>query len=101
MKKSPTEYIVMGDDGKEYGPTPAKQIRLWVAEGRLDKKTPVKPGDARDWVFLGDVPEFVRLFAPPQMSRFNLSSSKGPLRAVLVPALAIGIYLLYRYLHRH
>ena len=99
--KASTEYIVMGEDGKEYGPTPAKQIRLWVAEGRLDKKTPVKHGDARDWVFLGDVPEFSRLFAPRRESRINWPLRKVLAKVFVFAALAVAIYFLYQHLHRH
>jgi hypothetical protein len=99
--KAPTEYIVMGEDGKEYGPTPAKQIRQWVAEGRLDKKTPVKHGDARDWVFLGQVPEFARLFAPRRVSRFNWLPRKGQVTIFVVAALAVVIYFLYQHFHSH
>jgi hypothetical protein len=99
--KASTEYIVMGEDGKEYGPTPAKQIRLWVAEGRLDKKTPVKHDDARDWVFLGDVPEFARLFAPRRESRINWPLRKVLAKVFVFAAVAVVIYFLYQHLHRH
>ena len=64
------QYTVMGEDGKEYGPVNAEQIRAWIAEERLEKKTPVKPAEARDWMFLGTLPEFAKAFekvsqAPP------------------------------------
>lgn len=51
-------YTVMGDDGNEYGPVSAQQVRDWVRENRLERKTPVKPRDAKDWVFLEMLPEF-------------------------------------------
>ena len=54
----------MGEDGQEYGPVDAKQIRTWVAEQRLERKTPIKSSEMKDWVFLGSLPEFAGLFAP-------------------------------------
>jgi hypothetical protein len=61
---APGGYVVLGGDGKEYGPVDAGQIRQWIAEERLEKKSPVKPPDAKDWVFLGSLPEFAETFAP-------------------------------------
>jgi hypothetical protein len=59
------DYKVMGDDGQEYGPVSAEQIRQWITEQRLERKTPVQPPDSRDWVFLESLPEFAALFQPP------------------------------------
>lgn len=65
----PPEYTVMGGDGKEYGAIGAAQIREWIAEGRLEKKSPVKPPGAPDWLFLGSLPEFADAFTPPAAAR--------------------------------
>jgi hypothetical protein len=97
---SPIEYIVMGEDGHEYGPVEAGQIREWVAEGGLEKKTPVKPSNARDWIFLGDLREFAGLFSSSQMSPAASSLRKALIPAI-VAALAAAAYLLYRHLHPH
>jgi LPXTG-motif cell wall-anchored protein len=59
----------MGDDGKEYGPVDAVQIRRWIAEGRIEKKTPVKLDDARDWVFVQSLPEFKEAMAQDGRAR--------------------------------
>jgi hypothetical protein len=59
------DYKVMGEDGQEYGPASDDQIRKWIMERRLERKTPVKPPDARDWVFLETLPEFADAFQPP------------------------------------
>ena len=59
------EYKAMGEDGHEYGPVDAKQIRNWVLEQRLDRKSPVLPPESKDWVFLESLPEFVDMFRPP------------------------------------
>jgi hypothetical protein len=99
--KAPTEYTVMGEDGNEYGPAQSKQIRQWIAEGRLEKKTPVKPSDARDWVFLGDVPEFAGLFAASRVSSPMAPPRRGLVKLLVISAVAAAAYFLYQYLHRH
>jgi hypothetical protein len=56
-------YKIIGDDGKEYGPATAEQIRQWVAEGRVEHRTPIFVDGAKDWNFVGLLPEFAGLFA--------------------------------------
>ena len=56
--KNDRKYTVMGNDGKEYGPVSDGQVREWIKDGRLERKSPVKPNDAKDWLFLEMVPEF-------------------------------------------
>ena len=63
---SPPNYKVMGADGHEYGPVSAEEIRQWIMDGRLEKKSPVKPPDSKDWVFLSSLPEFAGAFHPAQ-----------------------------------
>ena len=60
----PPDYQVMGGDGREYGPVAADQIRQWIQEERLEQTTPVKRTDAKDWMFLGSLPEFAPAFQP-------------------------------------
>jgi uncharacterized membrane protein len=35
-------YIIIGGDGKEYGPIGADDVRQWIAEGRLNEKSLIK-----------------------------------------------------------
>ena len=58
-------YKIIGEDGKEYGPATAEQIRQWVAEGRVEHRTPIFEDGAKDWNFVGLLPEFANLFAAP------------------------------------
>ncbi|HXR04107.1 MAG TPA: DUF4339 domain-containing protein [Verrucomicrobiae bacterium] len=67
-------YKILGSDGNEYGPVSAEQVTKWIAENRVERKTPVKPEGAPDWVFLESVPEFATAFGlppsvPPPSSR--------------------------------
>ena len=57
-------YKVLGSDGNEYGPVSAGQVKKWVAENRVEKKTPIMPEGAPDWVFLESLPEFAVAFGP-------------------------------------
>ncbi len=62
-------YKILGSDGQEYEPVSAEQVKKWIAENRVEKKTPVFPDGARDWVFLESLPEFASAFGqPPPLS---------------------------------
>ena len=58
-------YKILGSDGNEYGSVSAEQVKKWIAENRVEKKTPVIPEGGADWVFLFSLPEFAADFAPP------------------------------------
>jgi hypothetical protein len=58
-------YKVLGSDGNEYGPVSTEQVKKWIAEHRVEKKTPVIPEGGADWVFLDSLPEFATAFMPP------------------------------------
>src|SRR5262245_25363178 len=51
-------YKIIGVDRKEYGPIGPEQIRLWLAEGRLNGQTLVLAEGATEWKPLGALPEF-------------------------------------------
>jgi len=55
-------YTVIGNDGRTYGPAGAKQIRQWIAQARVESRTPVFMEGAADWTFLGLLPEFANDF---------------------------------------
>src|SRR5947209_7933487 len=50
-------YLIIGGDGKEYGPASAEQIRQWVAGGRANGDTRAKLVGAAEWKPLRDIPE--------------------------------------------
>ena len=56
-------YKIIGEDGKEYGPVSGVQLRQWIAEGRVESRTPVFVDGAKDWNFVGLLPEFAGLFS--------------------------------------
>lgn len=74
-------YKIIGADGRQYGPIAADQIRRWIAEGRVESRTPVFTDGAKDWTFVGLLPEFAALFpagAPPTIApAFHARKSSG------------------------
>lgn len=60
-----TMYKVIGADGKEYGPITANQLRQWVAQGRANALTQVRPEEESEWRPLGTFPEFADALAQP------------------------------------
>jgi hypothetical protein len=42
-------YRIVGSDGNEYGPISLEQLKRWVAEGRINAQSRVKPAEAADW----------------------------------------------------
>jgi hypothetical protein len=55
-------YKIIGADGKEYGPISGVQLRQWIAEGRVESRTPIFVDGAKDWNFVGLLPEFAQYF---------------------------------------
>jgi hypothetical protein len=55
-------YKIIGADGRQYGPVSAGQIKQWIAEGRVESRTPVFTAGAADWNFIGLLPEFANCF---------------------------------------
>jgi hypothetical protein len=75
-----TNYTILASNGQEYGPVHAEDIKQWIADGRVEKKTPVLVEGTRDWVFLESVPELAALFAqaaPPVLSAAKPKSGGG------------------------
>jgi uncharacterized membrane protein len=60
-------YIIIGGDGKEYGPVTTDDVRQWLAEGRLNAQSLVKAESDAEFRPLEKFPEFADAFAtqPP------------------------------------
>jgi hypothetical protein len=67
------KYRIVGADGQTYGPIGLEQLRQWIAQGRADSRTPVFVEGARDWTFLGLLPELAGDFAaaPPRIGALS------------------------------
>jgi hypothetical protein len=96
------QYKVLGGDGQEYGPVYVEQICTWIEEGRLEKKSPVKPPEAKDWVFLGDLPEFTeafKWFETPEHIRQR--EARWRVAIVLLALTGMVLLVLIRLIHHH
>src|ERR1017187_7317251 len=83
-------YKIIGADQKEYGPVTADQLRLWLAEGRVNPQTQVLPEGATEWKALGTLPDFAA--ASPGSAPAILSIPvTSPAGAELVKGPAIGL----------
>jgi uncharacterized membrane protein len=51
-------YIIIGGDGKEYGPVSDADVRQWIAEGRLSAESRVKAESDAEFRALAQFPEF-------------------------------------------
>jgi uncharacterized membrane protein len=73
------QYLVIGPDGKEFGPIDLAGLQQWIREGRVLKQTRVrKNGGAA--VAAESLPEIAEVFAPPP-----LPQASTPPIATVVP----------------
>lgn len=56
-------YIIIGGDGKEYGPISADDLRKWIAEGRLNAQSMAKSESDAEFRPLAAFPELADAFA--------------------------------------
>jgi hypothetical protein len=55
-------YIVIGGDGKEYGPIPSDDLRQWISEGRLNAQSLAKAESDAEFRPLSTFPELADTF---------------------------------------
>ncbi len=75
-------YKIIGADGRQYGPVSAAQIKQWIAEGRVESRTPVFTDGGVDWIFAGLLPEFASCFpgtVPPAVAPLKPGFAAGRL----------------------
>ncbi len=74
-------YYMIGGDGKEYGPVEAAQLRQWVADGRANAQTQVRPAEGGAYTALGSVPELNSTASaaatPPPAPDYSQFASQG------------------------
>jgi hypothetical protein len=74
-------YKIVGADGRQYGPVSGEQIRQWIAAGRVESRTPAFTDGAKDWTFVGLLPEFANCFptTPPVIAPVKPGFTAGRL----------------------
>jgi len=71
-------YLIIGGDGKEYGPVTDADVRQWLAEGRLSAQSLAKAESDAEFRPLAVFPEFASAFgsnAPATIAPLRPSSS--------------------------
>jgi len=96
-------YRIIGADHKEYGPSTVEELGQWIAQGRLNAQSLVRPENSTQWQPLASVPELAALLPPealapggpapfglPDRSRLTddqaLRTVKGPAIGLMVVA---------------
>lgn len=69
-------YKVIGADQKEYGPISAQQLRQWIAEGRANAATMIRPEGATEWKPLSAFPEFSTAAAPSPFAPSTIAPTR-------------------------
>jgi hypothetical protein len=57
-------YIIIGGDNMEYGPVDERDVRQWIAEGRLNAESRVKAESDAEFRALAQFPEFAEALKP-------------------------------------
>jgi len=84
--KTIAKYKILASDGQEYDVESANQIKQWIADNRLDGKTPIYVEGAKDWAYLESVPEFAAALAAqksPQPAAAVKQKNDGGLNVII------------------
>ena len=74
----PRMFIIIGGDGREYGPATAEQVRGWIRAGRANLDTKARALGSEEWRRLGDFAEFAGPdAAPPIIGGAAAASAAG------------------------
>jgi hypothetical protein len=72
-------YMILGGDGKQYGPVSAEQFRGWIADGRVNGATQVWRSGTDSWVPASSIPE---------LGSAPVVSAAAPIAVAAVPPLS-------------
>lgn len=96
-------YKIIGNDGQQYGPVSAEQLRRWLGENRLNAQTLIQPEGVTEWKavstfleFSGDLKPTPPLMAPPAAAVSARASNKiaAGVCGILLGSLGIHKFLL-------
>lgn len=84
-------YKIIGTDGRQYGPIGVEQIRLWLAQNRVNAHTLAQSEGSTEWKPLISFPELAAEFhiAPPPVAAHGYN----PRASNKIPAGVCGILL--------
>jgi len=67
-------YLIIGGDGKEYGPVTDADVRQWITEGRLNAESRAKAENDAEFRALAQFPEFAAALAPQAAAAFSAAA---------------------------
>jgi len=87
-------YIIIGGDGKQYGPISGEDVRKWIQEKRLNGRSQIKTEGETEFRALSTFPEFADLLqsavVPPPFQAGG-GSRESALQQVKGPAIALKV----------
>lgn len=91
-------YIIIGGDGKQYGPITDEDVRKWIAEGRLNQHSMVKAESDAEFRPLSNYPEFAAMLGSPSpiagvapVLGVSSHGRQAALQKVKVPAIGLMV----------
>ncbi|MDR2863240.1 MAG: hypothetical protein LBV54_05125 [Puniceicoccales bacterium] len=62
-------FIIVGSDGREYGPADAELVKNWIGRNLANLQTKARLAEVEppEWKTLGDFPEFASIAPPPAL----------------------------------
>jgi len=98
-------YIIIGGDGKEYGPVTADELRRWIAEGRLNAQSRAKAESDAEFRTLEKFPEFAAALLGNAQPAPTIAAPAGAdpayvaaMQAIKAPAMALKIISIFNFL---
>ena len=58
----PSRFMIVGGDGRNYGPVTTEEVRQWIADRRANAQTRAQREGASEWKTLAEHPEFAAQF---------------------------------------
>ena len=86
-------YKIIGKDGQTYGPASVEQLRIWMAENRVNAQTLAQAEGAPDWKPVGEWPELAAHLKPLPAMGTPPPYTSAPSAASKIPAGICGILL--------
>ena len=86
-------YIVIGGDGREYGPKAVVEVEEWIVQGRLNAASRIKEVGSDEWKTLGNLPEFqTELKSAVTIGSSIHQHTDGPIPSYMIQAILVTFF---------
>lgn len=90
-------YRVLGGDGRPYGPVTVDQLRIWLAEGRINGQTLTQLDGTVEWKPLALFPELGGVVPPPAPPLPRLPAQRKSKVAAGLLGILVGPWGVHRF----